>query len=149
MNGGEEKEANLKAKSFCLSIVHTGVTKAISEKTTIDMYETGYAGQLLFCKEVVKSVKSKFPSAVDSIPKVIKVQLNLHNIHDAENAILDEYKLDKENSLFRQMKKSPFYSIMHDGISKYSTEYNGIFLRGLNGNNNPINLPYSLKKMKV
>ena len=29
--------------------------------------------------------------------------------------------------------KDPQWSLMHDGISKFSTEYNGVYLKGIDG----------------
>ena len=37
---------------------------------------------------------------------------------------------------------------MHDGISKSSTEYNGVDLSGINDKNEPVNVPYCLSKIK-
>ena len=37
---------------------------------------------------------------------------------------------------------------MHDGISKFSKEYNGIYVRGLNLSSTPFNVPMELRKMK-
>ena len=36
---------------------------------------------------------------------------------------------------------------MHNGISKFSTEFNGVFLRGINEHNNPINFLFSFTKV--
>lgn len=149
LKGKTDQQAHLRAKSYCLSIIHRGVGKAISEKTIIEMYQSGYEGQLLFRGEVENEMLSKYPAAVKSIPPVVKVQLNSHNIESAENAILAAYKHDDEGSLYRKLEKSPFFSLMHDGISKFSVEYNGVYLRGLDESHNPINVPYCLSKMKV
>ena len=37
---------------------------------------------------------------------------------------------------------------MHNGISKFSTEYNGIYLREINDKNKPVNVPYCMSKMR-
>ena len=76
------------------------------------------------------------------------MQLNNHNIHNAERAILDAYRFDEENSVYKQLEQAPYYSIMHDGISKFGVEYNGVYLRGTDANHAPLNVPYCLSKMK-
>ena len=107
---------------------------AFSHGKVMYVYKSGYQGQLHFRDEVVKEIGGNYPAAVKSIPKGIKVQLNSHNINDAEKEILDAYRYHEEDSLYRKINKSPYFSIMHDGISKYSVEYNGVYLRGLNEN---------------
>ena len=84
LKGKTENLAHLRAKSYCLSIVHKGVGKAISEKTIIDMYQSGYEGQRLFRSEAEKEILAKYPAAAKAIPSVVKVQLNFHNIESAE-----------------------------------------------------------------
>ena len=37
---------------------------------------------------------------------------------------------------------------MHVGISKFSSELNGIYLRYLDAENNPYSFPYALKKVR-
>ena len=74
--------------------------------------------------------------------------INKHNTDEIEKATLDAYRYHKEGSLFETMRNSPFWGIMHDGISKFSKEFNGVFLRGINAENEPFDLPYCLSKMK-
>ena len=77
-----------------------------------------------------------------------EVCLNNKNINIMEKAILDVYKNKTPGSLYEQIKTSPFWGIMHDDISKFSTEYNGVFLRGIDEGNDPFKVPYLLNKMK-
>ena len=37
---------------------------------------------------------------------------------------------------------------MHDGISKFSSELNGIYIRYLDAENNPCSFPYALTKVR-
>ena len=63
-----------------------------------------------------------------------------------ENTILDAY-IAKEGSLYNDMRKSEFWRIMHDGMAKFSNEFNGVYLRCVNINDdNPFVVPYSLQK---
>ena len=140
------KTTQIQAKSYCLYIVHKGVQKALSHTAILENYESGYQGQLLFRKDSMAHLSKYFPAA--TIPGVVKVQLNEHNINDAERVILDTYRYDEEDSLYRKLDKSPFYSIMHDGISKFSTEYNGVVLPGIDKDHAPIHVPFCLTKMK-
>ena len=87
-----------------------------------------------------------YPAA--KIPPVIKVQLNSHNITRAEKAILDAYRYDDEKSIFIKFEKTPYYSLMHDGISKFGHELNGVYMRGIDDDCVPFSLPYCLNKMR-
>ena len=67
-----------------------------------------------------------------------------------ERAILEVHKRD-EKSLYSVVKKSPFWGIMHDQITKFQKELNGIAVRGIHTRkdaNAPITTPISLKQMK-
>ena len=37
---------------------------------------------------------------------------------------------------------------MHDGISKFSTEYNGVYLRRIEHKNQSVNIPYCFSKLR-
>ena len=80
------KRSHLKAKGFCLSFVHRGVSKAISHKTTIEMYECGNEEKLVNYEDAKVYLSDTYPAA--EIPPVIKVQLNSHNITRAEKQFL-------------------------------------------------------------
>ena len=90
-------------------------------------------------------LNSKQP--VVTIPPTVKVQLNEHNIIDAEHAIQNASRNDA-NSLHAKLKRSPVWSLMHDGISKFSTEYNGVYLKGADEDLNPFDVPFCLTKLK-
>ena len=82
-----------------------------------------------------------------SIPPPVKVQFNEHNIIDVERAILNAYRNDA-NSVHAKLKRSPVWSLMHDGISKFTTEYNGVYLKGIDEDLNPFDLPFCLTELK-
>ena len=134
------KRSYVKAKGFCLSFVHQEVSKAISHKTTIEMYECGYEVQLAYYEDAIVYLSDTYPAA--EIPPVIKVQLNSHNITRVEKAILDAYRYDDEKSIFIKFEKTPYYSLMHDGISKFGHELNGVYMRGIDDDCAPFSLPY-------
>ena len=82
------------------------------------------------------------------IPKPVEVSLNKDNICRAQLAILDAYRYDNEESPYQKLiHSSPFWSITHDGISKFHTEYNGVMLRGITEDLNPLHAPFGLRKM--
>ena len=78
------------------------------------------------------------------LPPPLRVLLNEHNISDGEKALLDAYRYDDPNSLYAQVEKSPFWGIMHDGITKFQKEYYCCFLRILDQDNSPVAVPYGL-----
>ena len=62
-----QKEVMSKETVFvCFS--YTGVYKAISHKTTIEMYECGYEGQLAYCEDAEMYLSDTYPAA--EIPPV-------------------------------------------------------------------------------
>ena len=128
-------------KKFCLSMVHVGARNMESNNNTIRNYEVGLSGLRAF-KEYCESQTS------EPCCPVVGVTLNAHNISDAQRAILDSHRYDDPNSLLNQVKNSPFWSITHDNISKFGTEYNGVLLRGINAELDPVHAPYALHKMK-
>ena len=64
-----------------------------------------------------------------------------------EKAILDVYK-ENTNSPYDKIQKSPYWGIMHDGIAKFSKEFNGVYMRGINDDFEPFNVPYCLSRME-
>ena len=130
-------------KGFCLSMVHNGVNQMISQRAVIQNYEKVYEG-LLSYHDFPVGLIGKQPGV--SIPPPVKVQLNEHNI-DAERAILNAYMNDA-NSLHAKLKRSPVWSLMHDSISKFSTEYSGVYLKGIGEDLNPFDVPFCLTKLK-
>ena len=62
---------------------------------------------------------------------------------------MDAYRYNSPVSLYNDFRKTPYYSIMHDGISKFSHELNGVYMRGINVETyEPFSVPYCLNKMK-
>ena len=98
------------------------------------MYQCGYEGQLAYYKDANVYLSDTYPAA--KIPPVIKVQLNSHNITGAEKAVLDVYKYDD------------YYSLMHDGISKFGHELNWVYVRGIDDDCAVFSLPYCLNKIR-
>ena len=45
---GEISKESLKQRVFCLSFIHWGANKAISHKSTTEIYECGYEGQTAY-----------------------------------------------------------------------------------------------------
>ena len=65
--GETSKRSHVKANSFCLSFIHWGV-KAISHKTTIEMYECGYECQRAYYEDANMYLSDTCPAA--EIPSV-------------------------------------------------------------------------------
>ena len=95
---------------------------------------------------IVTAAQSGVSSTQLSAPA--EITLNKHNITQVEGAILDVYRYHTPRSLYDQIKKSPFWGIMHDGVSKFCNDFNGVYLRGINEQNHPFDVPYCLTKMK-
>ena len=115
-------------KSYCLSMVHLGVNKCLSNESILENYHTAMHGMKAwqrFCNNHLENEPSS-SSSNSSSPHLIPpaVQLNKNNIPQAEKAI-QGYKSDP-NSIYSVLNKSSFWGFMHDGISKFTKEYNGI-----------------------
>ena len=131
------------AKGHCISSVHHSVNKMVSDKTAIDNYEHAFKFGLKSQVEYLRSCGNK------NLDDPVQVTLNGHNIHRIHDAILDAYRYDNENSLPKQVKNSPFWSLMHDNISKFGSELNGVLLRGVSAESlKPIHAPHALRRMK-
>ena len=61
--------------------------------------------------------------------------------------ILEGYKKN-ESSVYSEFKNFPYWGFMHDGISNFSSELNGIYIRYLDAENNPCSFPYTLTKAR-
>ena len=59
-----------------------------------------------------------------------EIAINRNNITKVERAILEVHKRDEE-SLFSIIEQSPFWGIMHDGITKFQKEFNGVAVLGI------------------
>ena len=53
----------------------------------------------------------------------------------------------EEDSLYQKTNSSPYWSFMHNGISKFTTDFIAVFSRGINEVNNPINAPFNFTKV--
>ena len=90
---------------------------------------------------IVTAAQSGVSSTQLSAPP--QIALNQHNISQVERSILDVYRHHTQGSLYDQIKKSSFRGIIHDGISKFCNELNGVYLRGMNEQNHPFDVPYA------
>ena len=128
-------------KGFCLSMVHAGAKSILSNNATISNYQVALGG--------LRSYKSYCESKMGAaLPPAIGISLNGHNISHAQRAILNGHRYDNPSSELNILKRSPFWAVEHDGISKFGIEYNGILLRGVTDNLQPVHVPYALRKMK-
>ena len=92
------------AKGFCLSIVHQGINKCISNATFIEIYNTaswGIQDPYEVIEEGVKVLDGK------ELARPLEVVLNKNNIPAWVKAILDSCKSEK-NSLFSFIADSPY-----------------------------------------
>ena len=140
MIGECRNELEVYSKGIVLSVVHTGVNKMVSTYTILDNYESNLKN-LRFYKEYAEQ-KSNC-----ALPQILEVTITKNNISRAQLAILEGYKASP-NSIYTQHKSSPFWSITHDGISKFGTEYNGVVLRGATIKLEPLHIPQGLRKKK-
>ena len=107
---------------------------------------TIFLGIKSYHKYALENVQSNHPNVTLRPP--VEISLNKHNISQAQTAILDAYRYDQPDSIYKVVQKSPYWSLMHDRIRKFTTEYNGDYLRGINDKNEPTNVPYCLSKMR-
>ena len=107
---------------------------------------TIFLGIKSYHKYALENVQSNHPNV--ALPPPVEISLNKHNISQAQTAILDAYRYDQPDSIYKVVQKSSYWSLMHDRISKFTTEYNGDYLRGINDKNEPTNVPYCLSKMR-
>ena len=138
-------------KSYCLSMVHVGVNKCLSNESILENYRTAMHGMQAwqgFCNTRLE-LDMPSSSSSNSTPPMIPptIQINKNNIPQAEAAILDAYK-SKPDSIYSVVKKSAFWGFMHDGITKFTKEYNGVYVRGMDNDGKPINVPMCLRRLK-
>ena len=121
------------AKGFALSMVHQGVNNCLAQSSIISMYQLGYRGIHDSCieqKRVFQSLAPSSKSAIATIAPPAECSLDKNNIHKYEKAILDAHKADPK-SVYGKFQNSPYWGASHDGINKFNTEYNGVFLQGM------------------
>ena len=82
------------------------------------MYNTAYQG-----------IRDHYEIMNEELAPLPQCALNKSSTHTWEKEILDVYKSEK-NSLFSVIADSLHWTLMHDGISKFNTEFNGVYIRG-------------------
>ena len=140
------------AKGFCFSMVHTGVNKRQSEAVVIEQYKVAYRGIFEHYSVEQADLEDRY-TGVQSDISIVKPQeccLDANNIVKYERSILSAYQSDPDGLYQMVAKKCQFWSIMHDGIMKFDTEYNGMFITSLNPDTfKQVLLPFRLMKMKA
>ena len=101
--------------AFCLSMVHTGVNKCLLNYAILENYETAFNAVGSYHQFITTSNLPGFEDVELKPP--VEISVNKNNISVMEKAILDVY-VQKEDSPYNILKKSPFWGIMHDGIVK-------------------------------
>ena len=128
-----------------------GVNKNLSQEATLHVYDESINGMRRYHKLKLGGIEiegKKFPPPV-------RVKLNDKNISRIQEGIVKAYKeLDVPTALnqapFSALKKDPFgkfYSILNDGILKFCNEYNGVYLRTIDGEFAVRNLPWALTQI--
>ena len=139
------------AMGYCLSIVHVGVNKCLSEAAIIESYETSFRGIYDHCVVQADSFKEMYGEQVSSKITVAEpqaVSLNKDNIQKFEAVILKAYQRSDE-SKYSKIKQSKFWGIMHDGIQKFCVEYNGMMIQSYDPDTfDLLLLPFRLMQMK-
>ena len=84
-----------------------------------------------------------------------EVMLNLHpqlqlplinkNVAEVEKAILNAYNYDTPELPHRTLKASLYWGFMHDGISNFGKEFNGLYKCQIDESYELINVPYHQK----
>ena len=118
------------SKTFCFKIVHAGVNKLISNSVTIEMYDAVIESVRKYHSTVLAVVETNNPKIAPP-PKAV---LNKDNIHVAQSALLKSYQNDTgQTNPYQDVKRyyGKFYSLMHDGIQKFTKELYGADVRRL------------------
>ena len=127
-------------KVFCFSIIHQGAIECLSNSSVIEMYETAYHG-ILNHHSVMKACTKEFGGKMLAPPP--QCALNLY-----EKGIVEAYKFHP-NSLCSKLTCSTYWGLMHDGMTTFGMEFNGIFLREVDkGTFLPFSVPYCLARTK-
>ena len=108
---------------FCINTVLTGTNKIVSQNASIDVEIDG-----------------------KSVPPPKKIKLNTHNISVVQSVT------KRDDNLYVALKEyyGKFFSIMHNGIQKFSMELNGVFISTVVSNTDTVtvtNIPWSLTKI--
>ena len=99
------------AKGYCLSLVHTGVNKCLSNEAILETYDTAMSGT----REYHKLLTTSTTGPVDvTLSPPVEIAINKDNIATLERSILDGYRYDTKDSIYSAMKKSVYWGLMHD-----------------------------------
>ena len=139
------------AQDHCLTIILVGANKNLCQEATMNIYDESLNAMRRYHKLKLGDIEiegKKFTPPV-------KVKLHDKNISRIQQGIVAAYKnLDVPTPLnqapFAALKNGPFgkfYSIMNDGIQKFSTEFNGVFLRTIDTDFDITNLPWALTQI--
>ena len=78
------------------------------------------------------------------------VSLNKNNIHQAQHALLEEYRTSNDaGNPYAALHScnGEFFSIMHDGIQKFAKELNGTHVRTVSPTNEIVLMPWRLTEI--
>ena len=84
------------AKCVCLSVVHTGINKMLSNAAIIDNYKCNL-------KNLQEYHKFSEELIGNTIPPPLEVALSKNNISRAQVAILDGYRYENSNSIYQKL----------------------------------------------
>ena len=112
------------------------------------MYNTAYRG--IYDHHLVQEESYKELYGLTKEKTIMAPQqccLDKNNIIKYEKASLKAYKKNPDSKYFI-IKKASYWGIMHDGIQKFSIEYNGMLLQTINPETYDLVLvPFRLIKM--
>ena len=132
---------------FTMNVVTTGCQKMVSQNSSIEFYEAVFDGVKDYHDVALKGIEINGRK----IAPPRKVKLDKNNITTMQDAILKSYveSNSSPNAALRG-EYGHYYSIMHDGIQKFSHELNGVFLRTISLSDDGIkivNVPFSLTEI--
>ena len=113
--GDWKNKRRIFAKGVSLSVVHTGVNKMLSNAAVIENYK----GNLKRLQEYHKFSEELIGN---TIPPPFEVAFWKNNISRAQVATLYGYRYENRNSIYQELRKSPFWSLYHDSVSKFNKE---------------------------
>lgn len=139
------------ARGYAFSVVHSGVNRRVAESITLETYTIGYQGIYDHYMVQEQQYKSLNDVGDDTVCAEVPQEccLDKNNILKYEKCILKAYQEDP-NGLFKKVTKDcQYWGIMHDGIQKFSIEYNGMFISAVDPDTFKLMLlPFRLMPMK-
>ena len=138
------------SKDFCIKTILTEANKMVSQNSSIAFYDVVADGVVDYHKTVFNGVEINGKS----VQPPRKIKLNAHNISSIQQATLQAFEESKsDNNPFVALQEyyGKYYSLMHDGIMKFSMELNGVFLRTLLSKDDEVsiqNVPWGLTKIQ-